>query len=74
MLGEAARALSEPLRKRHPQLPWRDVIAQRNIVVHEYHRLDLDSLWATARQDLPALDAQLAAIEHAERAATEPDQ
>jgi len=38
VLGEAARALSEPLRERHPQAPWRDVIAQRNVVVHEYHR------------------------------------
>lgn len=73
VLGEAARALSEPLRERHPQVPWRDVIAQRNVVVHEYHRLDLDSLWATAREDLPTLDAQLAAIEHAEREATDTD-
>jgi uncharacterized protein with HEPN domain len=38
VLGEAARALAR-LRERHPQVPWRDVIAQRNVVVHEYHRL-----------------------------------
>ncbi len=44
VLGEAARALSPDLRERHPQVPWRDVIAQRNVVVHEYHRLDLESL------------------------------
>lgn len=67
VLGEAARALSSELRERHPEVPWRDVIAQRNVVVHEYHRLDLDSLWVTSTQDIPQLDEQLAGIERAER-------
>lgn len=67
VLGEAARALSPELCERHPEVPWRDVIAQRNVVVHEYHRLDLDSLWVTATQDIPHLDEQLASIEQAEQ-------
>lgn len=71
VLGEAARALSEELRERHPQVPWRDVIAQRNIVVHEYHRLDLNSIWATVDEDLPGLDQQLATIQQTE--SQEPD-
>ena len=44
------------------------MIAQRNIVVHEYHRLDLDSLWVTATEDVPYLQEQLARIEHGELA------
>ena len=73
VLGEAARALSPELHERHPQMPWRDVIAQRNVVVHEYHRLDLESLWATATVDVPQLDDQLADIERAERDPSPPD-
>jgi uncharacterized protein with HEPN domain len=34
VLGEAARALSEQFRQRHPDVPWRDLIAQRNVVIH----------------------------------------
>ncbi len=71
VLGEAARALSPELRERHPRVPWREVISQRNVVVHEYHRLDLDSLWVTATEDIPSLDEQLAVIECAERESTE---
>jgi uncharacterized protein with HEPN domain len=71
VLGEAARTLSPELLERYAEVPWRDVISQRNVVVHEYHRLDLDSLWDTAKQDLPQLDEQLADIEQAERAAAE---
>jgi len=49
------------------------VIAQRNIVVNEYHRLDLESLGATAAVDVPQLDDQLADIERAERDPSPPD-
>jgi len=66
VLGEA-RALSPKLRDRYPAVPWRNVIAQRNVVVHEYHTLNANSLWATSRKDIPELDVQLAAIEAAER-------
>jgi uncharacterized protein with HEPN domain len=67
VLGEAARSLSPELRNRHPDLPWRQMIAQRNAAVHEYHHLDADILWTTATENLPPLDPQLAAIEEAER-------
>jgi uncharacterized protein with HEPN domain len=43
------------------------LIAQRNVVVHEYHRLDVEILWNVAREDIPQLDERLAAIETAER-------
>jgi uncharacterized protein with HEPN domain len=67
VLGEAARALSSEVRDRHPEIPWRDVITQRTVVVHEYHRLDVASLWTTAREDIPQLDDQSKAVEVAER-------
>jgi uncharacterized protein with HEPN domain len=67
VLGEAARALSPEFRDRHNEMPWRDLIAQRNVVVHEYHSLDFELLWTTSREDLPRLDEQLATIEAAER-------
>jgi uncharacterized protein with HEPN domain len=67
VLGEAARAVSDQLRDRFPDIPWRDLIDQRNVVVHEYHRLDVEILWNVAREDIPQLDERLAAIETAER-------
>ncbi len=68
VLGEAARALSPELRDRYPHVQWSDVIAQRNVVVHAYHTLDVDDLWITAKRDVPLLGDQLAEIEMAERA------
>jgi uncharacterized protein with HEPN domain len=67
VLGEAARSLAPDLRRRYPDLPWRGMIAQRNFAVHEYHHLDSDILWITARENVSQLDERLAAVEEAER-------
>jgi uncharacterized protein with HEPN domain len=67
VLGEGARALSQELRDRYPDIPWRAMIAQRNVVVHEYHRIDFENIWTTATQDVPLLDQLLSRIETAER-------
>lgn len=67
VLGEAARSLTPELRSRYPDLPWRGMINQRNFAVHEYHRLDAEILWITARKNVSELDERLAAVEEAER-------
>ena len=55
IVSEAARALPEELRMRHPHAPWADIIAIGNPLRHEYHRIDDKVLWETATADLPKL-------------------
>lgn len=55
IISEAARALPEELRARHPQAPWADIMAIGNPLRHEYHRIDDRVLWQTATIDLPEL-------------------
>ena len=57
IIGENANKLSAQLRSRHPQIPWGDMVAFRNIVSHEYHRIDPALVW----EALNALD-DIAAI------------
>jgi len=59
IIGEAARGLSRALRSGHPEVPWSDVIAFRNLVVHEYFGIDLQEVWDTALHDLPPLKKQV---------------
>lgn len=40
IIGEAARRLSEPFRLAHPEVPWRLVIGQRNVMAHQYDEID----------------------------------
>jgi uncharacterized protein with HEPN domain len=55
IIGEAASRLSESLRASYPHVPWPDIIAMRNVIVHHYFGVDLDQIWDSITNDLPAL-------------------
>jgi len=59
IIGEAARRVSKPYQEAHPEIPWRKIIGQRNILVHEYGQIDHEILFKTARDDIPALISQI---------------
>ena len=62
VIGEAAGALTEPTYRSIPSLPPRLPKSQRNLLVHEYWRVDLDIVWATIERDLPALRSGIESI------------
>ncbi|MFC1627609.1 DUF86 domain-containing protein [Gemmatimonadota bacterium] len=55
VIGEAVNRLPESLINAHPDLPWHAMRGLRNVVVHEYSRIDLYDLWDTVHVDLPAI-------------------
>ena len=56
IVGEAARGASSEFRAAHPQIPWADIIGQRNILAHEYGYIDGRRLWQIRLiQDMAAL-------------------
>ncbi|MFN8099822.1 MAG: HepT-like ribonuclease domain-containing protein [Dermatophilaceae bacterium] len=40
VIGEAVRALPTETRDSMPQIPWPSIAGMRNIVIHEYFRID----------------------------------
>jgi hypothetical protein len=63
VLREAAAGLSDGFIAQHPEVPWRQIIATRNRVVHGYFEVDLDILWDVAVIDVPQLASQVLAIQ-----------
>ena len=59
ILGEAARAVSDTTRARHPTIPWRQIAGTRDRLIHGYEAVDLDIVWAIVTADLPALVIEL---------------
>jgi uncharacterized protein with HEPN domain len=55
IIGEAARQIPGPIRRRYPEIAWRRVVGFRNIVIHEYFAVDLGIVWTIIRKNLPAL-------------------
>lgn len=62
ILGEAARRVSPQYMAAHPEMPWREIIGQRNILAHEYGQIDHELLFKTAVEDIPKLIEQIAAL------------
>ncbi len=54
-IGEACRGIDEALRGRHPDVPWRAIVAMRNFLAHEYFIRESDIIWETVKVGLPEL-------------------
>ncbi len=62
LIGEAARRISTTTRNAYPVIPWQDIVGMRNIIAHEYGKIDLDELWKAAEADVPNLVSALEKI------------
>ena len=59
IIGEAVKGLPQDLRDRYPEVPWRDITGARDVLVHEYFRIDIGLAWDMVQKDIPKLAAQV---------------
>lgn len=62
IIGEAANHVSENVRKQYNNVPWVGTIDVRNIIAHEYFRVDLDIIWNIVQKNLPDLKRKIREI------------
>jgi len=53
VIGEAAARLPSDFCAGHPDIPWPDIVAFRNIAVHEYFAIEWPIVWVAATKDAP---------------------
>jgi len=54
-IGEAANHVSDSFRKLHPEIPWKQIIGQRNVIAYEYGEVLVERIWFTAKENIPEL-------------------
>ena len=59
IIGEAVRAIDPAVRQQHPSVPWRQITGMRNILVHDYFRINDRIVWETVETHLPVLKEQI---------------
>jgi len=55
IIGEAAANIPEDIQEQYTDIPWYQMKGMRNVLIHEYFGVDIDVLWKTVSEDLPAL-------------------
>lgn len=53
VIGEAANNIPRETQARFSDIPWAQVIAFRNFLIHEYLSISLERVWASVQYDLP---------------------
>jgi uncharacterized protein with HEPN domain len=59
IVGEAASKVSRELRSKSPEIPWTDIVAMRNRLIHSYFDVNLDIVWETVTDELPSVVEQI---------------
>jgi len=62
ILGEAAKNISDSLRTKHSNIPWKNIAGMRDKLIHDYFGVNFDVVWSVVQTDLPPLIQQLKAI------------
>lgn len=55
IIGEAAYMLTNEFKDCHNELPWRQIIGMRHILVHGYFTVSPDVLWDVIQNDIPPM-------------------
>lgn len=59
IVGEAAAKLGRDFLEQHSSIPWPQIVAMRNVLVHNYFGVDLEEVWRVVERDLPELKNKL---------------
>ena len=62
IIGEAVRAIDPVVRAKYPSVPWRQIAGMRDILIHDYFRINQEIVWETVEKHLPALKTEVKRI------------
>jgi len=65
LIGEAASHVPQFVRDKHPNVPWRLMVATRNRLIHGYLGIDNDTVWSIVKIVVPSLLVHLRELKDA---------
>jgi len=62
IMGEATKRLTQEFKEKYPDIPWKKMAGTRDKLIHDYFGVDIDAVWHTVKQDIPALRVKVRKI------------
>lgn len=59
IIGEAANKIPKEYQEKYPYIEWRQMIGFRNILIHNYFEVDVESVWDTIKKNIPHLKTHI---------------
>ena len=59
IIGEAVKYIPNEIKEKFKDIPWKDIIGMRDILIHQYFGEDLDLTWEVVKEEIPKLKKQI---------------
>ena len=60
LIGELAKRVSLKAREEMKTVPWQKITGFRDVIAHDYYRVQLPTVWSIIAEDLVAIEVPLA--------------
>ena len=55
IIGEATKQVPESARQKYPEIPWKDMAGMRDVLIHNYISVEVETVWLTANETIPRI-------------------
>ncbi|MEN6326317.1 MAG: DUF86 domain-containing protein [Syntrophomonas sp.] len=62
VIGEATKRISMDFRNQYPDIPWKQMAALRDVLIHDYMGIDVQIVWNVVAKDLPQVKMKLNSV------------